>query len=240
MADLGRRHDRALLDALEAIDAESFSGEIWRVVRKGRDALRGSAAGGRWSPPGEFEVLYTSLDRAGALAEIGYRLSLEPIWPSRIRHELHRIGARTTRSLRFARVAELVPLGVDASKYESFDYSATQAIAAAARFLEFDGLIVPSARYDCANIVLFLDRLGDGNRLELLGTEDVDWEAWRKERRATETRPNRGRQCSLTRRMRAKRRRCTAYLTPRRAAGASSAARSRRAPRPGSQSKSSH
>ncbi|MGH7032142.1 MAG: RES family NAD+ phosphorylase [Stellaceae bacterium] len=176
----GRRHDRALLDALEAIEAERFSDEVWRVVRQGRDALRGSAAGGRWSPPGEFEVLYTSLSRAGALAEIGYRLSLEPIWPSRIRHDLHRIGARTARSLHFARVAELVPLGVDAAKYGSFDYSVTQAIAAAARFLEFDGLIVPSARYDCANIVLFLDRASDGNRLELLGTEDVDWEAWRK------------------------------------------------------------
>jgi RES domain-containing protein len=188
MADLVRRHDRALLDALEAIGAEPFSGEVWRVVRQGRDALRGSVAGGRWSPPGEFEVLYTSLNRAGALAEIGYRLSLEPIWPSRIRHDLHRIGARTTRSLRFARVAELAPLGVDASRYESFDYSATQAIAAAARFLEFDGLIVPSARYNCANLVLFLDRTADGNLLDLLGTEEVDWEAWRKERRETEMR----------------------------------------------------
>jgi hypothetical protein len=63
---IGRRsvHDRSILDALEAIDPERFAGEVWRVARKGRDALRGSAANGRWSPSsGEFEVLYTSLER---------------------------------------------------------------------------------------------------------------------------------------------------------------------------------
>src|ERR1700730_7394720 len=39
--------------------------------RKGRDPLRGSTANGRWSPSGgEFEVLFTSLERDGALAEI--------------------------------------------------------------------------------------------------------------------------------------------------------------------------
>jgi hypothetical protein len=29
-----------------------------------------------------------------------------------------------------------------------------------AHFLGFDGLIVPSARYDCLNMVLFGDRIG--------------------------------------------------------------------------------
>ncbi len=71
-------HDRRILDALEAIDPERFAGEAWRVTRKGRDPLRGSAADGRWSPGGgEFEVLYTSLERDGALprSDIGSRWS---------------------------------------------------------------------------------------------------------------------------------------------------------------------
>src|ERR1700747_1593631 len=102
---IGRRpvHDRSVLDALEAIDPERFTGEVWRVARKGREGLRGSTANGRWSlSGGEFEVLYTSLEREGALAEIGYRLSLEPVWPSRIQHEIHRIGVRTQRTLHLA------------------------------------------------------------------------------------------------------------------------------------------
>ena len=118
--------------------------------------------------------------REGALAEIGYRLSLEPVWPSRLQHEIHTIDVKTVRTLRFADVAGLGPLGVDVTKYETFDYGAMQAIAAAAHFLEFDGIIVPSARAACSNLVVFIDRVSEGGRLELKRTEPVDWTAWRK------------------------------------------------------------
>jgi RES domain-containing protein len=183
MSGLSRQHDRELLDALVSYPSEAFSGETWRVTAKGRDALRGSTAGGRWSPPGEFEVLYTSLARAGALAEIGYRLSLEPVWPSRLEHELHRITARTNNSLRFADVSSLSTLGVDVRRYASFEYSVTQAIAAAAFFLDFDGLIVPSARSTELNLVIFAEKLGIGERLKLDASEPVDWSTWRSQRR---------------------------------------------------------
>lgn len=181
MPERGRVHERAILDALEALAPASFRGDVWRTVRKGRDPLRGSVAAGRWSPGGEFEVLYTSLERAGSLAEIGYRLSLEPVWPSRIEHQVHSIAAQAERTLRFADVASLAPLGVDPARYGTFEYAATQAIAAAAHFLEFDGLIVPSARHDSANLVLFLDRIEPGS-LALRHSEDVDWAAWRRSR----------------------------------------------------------
>lgn len=178
-----RRHDRELLDALESHPSEAFSGEVWRITAKGRDALRGSTAGGRWSPPGEFEVLYTSLARAGALAEIGYRLSLEPVWPSRLEHEIHRITARTNNSLRFADVASLSALGIDVRRYTNFDYAATQAIAAAAFFLDFDGLIVPSARSAALNLVIFIEKLDGSVSLKVESSEAVNWSAWRAEAR---------------------------------------------------------
>ncbi len=183
---LSRQHDRELLDALESRPSEAFSGETWRVAAMGRDALRGSTAGGRWSPPGEFEVLYTSLARAGALAEIGYRLSLEPVWPSRLEHELHRITAQTNSSLRFADVSSLATLGVDVRRYATFEYSVTQAIAAAAFFLDFDGLIVPSARSTELNLVIFTEKLDIGEGLKVETSEPVDWSAWRSQNR---TRP---------------------------------------------------
>lgn len=174
-----RIHDRVVLDALEALDPEPFTGTVWRVIRVGREPLRGTAAHGRWSPSGEFEVLYTSLMREGALAEIGYRLSLEPVWPSRIEHEIHAIGVQTERNLRFADVASLAPLGVDPARYQRFEYAATQAIAAAANFLGFDGLIVPNARFDCPNLVIFTER---APALTLIQTERVDWDRWRRNR----------------------------------------------------------
>jgi hypothetical protein len=183
MSGPGRVHDRAILDALERHEPTEFSGQVWRITRAGRDPLRGSAAHGRWSPAGEFDVLYTSLTSDGALAEIGYRLSLEPIWPTRIAHELHTLTVTTRRTLRFADVSSLHPLGVDAGRYESFEYGATQAIAAAAHFLEFDGLIVPGARAPVANLVLFLDQIVEDAQLILSGSVSVDWTAWRRRRR---------------------------------------------------------
>lgn len=183
MAGTGaRRHDRDVLDALEAKDPEPFQGEVWRVTASGRDPLRGSTAPGRWSPAGEFEVLYTSLERDGALAEIGYRLSLEPVWPSQLQHDVHRIVATTQRTLRFPNLRALTPLGVDPARYATFDYSATQALAAAAHFLEFDGIIVPSARSPALHLVLFLGRMLAEDALLVQETQRVDWESWRKSR----------------------------------------------------------
>ena len=173
-----RVHDRAILDALENLEAEAFKGEVWRITRARLDPLRGSTAPGRWSPSGEFEVLYTSLTREGAIEEIGYRLSLEPVWPSKMKHTLHTIAAATKRTLRFADVTALVPLGVNAARYSSFAYEATQAIASAANFLGFDGLLVPSARYEGTNLVVFLDQIG--SPFKVRGTQAVDWAEWRK------------------------------------------------------------
>ena len=144
--------------------------------------IRGSAANGRWSPGGTVEVLYTSLERDGALAEIGFRLSLEPVWPSRIEHEIHEIGVKTIRTLQLADIHGLAAYGVDVSRYESFDYDATQALAAAAHFLEFDGLLVPSARHPSTNLVIFMDR-DAATSLHVKHTDLVDWSAWRKRRR---------------------------------------------------------
>jgi len=172
-----RVHDRAILDALESLESQTIEKTAWRVVRKGRDPLRGAVANGRWNAIGEFEVLYTSLASEGALTEVGYRLSLEPVWPSRIQHEIHTLRIRVDRALVFENLQQLERLGVNITKYDSFEYASTQAIAAAAHFLEFDALIVPSARYDARNLVIFLDRLQTPP--ELIDTDTVNWTAWR-------------------------------------------------------------
>jgi RES domain-containing protein len=174
-----RIHDRAILDALETLPPEAVNKTVWRITRKGRDPIRGSLANGRWSPGGTVEVLYTSLEREGALAEIGFRLSLEPVWPSRIEHVLHEIAARTERTLHFAAIAGLTACGVNISKYESFDYQVIQTVAAAAHFLGFDGLLVPSARHPSHNLVIFTGRVATGS-LTVRQTEPVDWSVWRR------------------------------------------------------------
>jgi hypothetical protein len=74
-------------------------------------------------------------------------------------------------------------LDVGISRYETFDYSATQVVAAAAHFLEFDGMPVPSARFACNNLAVFTDRVTHAGQLQLVSSEDVEWVEWRKKKR---------------------------------------------------------
>lgn len=172
-------HDPDLLDALEAMQPQSFDGEVWRVTWATRDPVAGGTGGGRWHPPNEFEALYTSLDADGAVAEIYHHLSKAPVFSSS-HVKLTKIQAKTERTLAFSGVADLLHLGVNEEVFRRGNYTRTREIGAAARFLDLDGLIVPSARRACLNLVLFLDRLTDLQSLMVVETQDLNWPAWRE------------------------------------------------------------
>jgi len=74
--------------------------------------------------------------------------------------------------------ADIAALGVSESEYGGVNLPRTQAIGAAVEFLGCDGLIAPSARWHCDNLMLFPDRLGAAVTLELVESEPVDWLAW--------------------------------------------------------------
>ena len=73
----------------------------------------------------------------------------------------------------------LAALKVDTGRYSELDYTQTQAIGDATHFLGFDGLIVPSARSESRNLILFIDRLDPNDPLNVTRSEPVDWQAWR-------------------------------------------------------------
>ncbi len=181
-----RARDPELLDALDAHKGVSYEGRAWRVLREGRDALLGASAGARWDP-GTFDVLYTSLAREGALEEIYFHLSRQPVFPSKVRFVLHCLDVRTQRTLRLADLAALSELGVDTASFGDLNYQRTQEIADAAAFLGFDGIMAPSARWDCLNLILFCDRL-EPDDLTDTASEVVDWDAWRELRQTLRTR----------------------------------------------------
>lgn len=172
-------HDPDLLDALEAMEPQAFDGMAWRVTWAARDPLAGGTGGGRWHPPNDFEALYTSLDEDGALAEIYHHLSRAPVFSSS-HVTLNKLQVLSERTLVFDGVAALGPLGVDEEAFRRGLYARTREIGAAARFLDMDGLIVPSARWTCANLVLFPDRLPDLDSLKVVETQEVNWPAWRE------------------------------------------------------------
>lgn len=172
--------DPDLLDALDAHEGASFEGEVWRIVREEREPLQGHPSLAR-SDPGTFDVLYTSLEREGALEEIHFHLSRQPVFPSKIRSVLHRILVRTQRTLRIADLAALEGLGVSPETYGSLSFERTQEIGDAAAFLGFDGILAPSARWPCQNLVLFTERFTPAD-LRVVNSEPVDWADWRARR----------------------------------------------------------
>lgn len=101
------------------------------------------------------------------------------MFPSRMRHDVYELSIKTQNALILADMGQLKSLGVDESRYRELLYTRTQEIGAAAAFLGFDGLIVPSARWDCQNIVLFLD-VFNLEEIQKISTQPVDWKTWRK------------------------------------------------------------
>jgi len=174
-----RARDLELLDALDAHRGVAFEGTVWRIVRQGGDPLQGYPARARWDP-GTFDVIYTSLHREGSLAEIHFHLSRQPVFPSKLVSVLHKISVRTTRTLKLANLEAVERLGVAKDRYGEFAYERTQAIGDAAAFLGFDGMMVPSARWECLNLVLFTDRFSP-EEMTVEHNEVVDWSEWRRQ-----------------------------------------------------------
>lgn len=177
-----RARDIELLDALDAHAGVPFEGDIWRIVRRERDVLEGFASKARWDP-GTFDVLYTSLEREGALEEVLFHLSHQPVFPSKLQSVLHRISVKTRRTLKLADLSAVAALGIAPERYGELSYERSQEIGDAAFFLGFDGILAPSARWQCQNLILFMDRLEPGD-LTVLESEPVDWGLWRSIRQS--------------------------------------------------------
>lgn len=178
MAGKWQARDLKLIDALDAMERRPFAGTAWRAIREGRSALAGHPSGGRWDP-GTFDVIYLSLDPKGAMAELYFHLSRQPVFPSR-NFSLHQIAVQARSVLRFDDLRDLGALGVESSAYSSLLYAPTQKIGDAAAFLGFDGIIAPSARWSCMNLVLFVDHLRPAD-LELVESSHIEWEKWREQ-----------------------------------------------------------
>jgi hypothetical protein len=175
--------DLQLLDAVDAHRREPVDAEVWRAVRDGRDPVLGSQSLSRWCD-GTFDVLYTSSERDGAIAEIHSLLSLQPVFPSKMRWFAHKLKVSCAATLKLADLPTLARLGVDTDRYADRDYARTQPIADAAYFLGFDGLIAPNARWPSLNLVLFTEQIASV-RIEVVSRDDepIDWDRQRKRAR---------------------------------------------------------
>jgi hypothetical protein len=122
-------------------------------------------------------VLYTSLEREGSIAEVvSFLAELSPV-PGPRPLKVSRLGASTAKTLHLVRTS-LEKLGVDMTRYGERDYNRTQEIGAALAFLELDGLIAPSARWSCDNLMIFTANHSLNEHLEVIDTEEIEWRSW--------------------------------------------------------------
>ena len=95
---------------------------------------------------------------------------------------MHLLDVVAQQSLRLI-LTSLEALGVSTDRYAAINYEKTQEIGDAVAFLGCDGLLVPSARWPCENLVLFPENLERGldRKLNLLRSDECDWLSWARE-----------------------------------------------------------
>ncbi len=173
--------DPELLAFLDALEGQPFSGDVWRVTWATRNPLTVSSGGGRWSPEGRFDVMYTSLQQDGALAEAYHHLSRAPVMSSS-----HMLLNRISVSLDYVLKLDadrLMALGMQDPRASRPRDNPGPQIGEATFMLDYQGLIVPSARWDCYNLMVFLDQrsFDMDKHLSFNKATDVNWPAWREQ-----------------------------------------------------------
>jgi RES domain-containing protein len=180
---------QALLDAIETETPISLATQLWRVVTDGRDPLSAGRSGGRWDD-GSFDVLYTSSERDGALAEAWFHGARgQPIPPSKPIKRIHRLEAEFSKVLDLSSESRLAALGVDMQLYGQLsyvqrggEYPTTQQIGEVAFFYEYEAIIVPNARWPTSNVVILTEHASIV-RLTVDDGDVVDLAAWRSHHR---------------------------------------------------------
>jgi RES domain len=172
-------HDPQLIDYLSSLGTREFEGDVFRATRRNLEPNTPSTSGGRWAQRDGAAVLYTSLQREGALAEIAHHWGSFTPRPTKSAL-IHTLNVKCDRTLKLIR-ADLSALGIGENDYSKSNYVRTQEIGETVSFIGCDGLIAPSARWPCDNLILFNDNLALDVTITIKHVEEVDWQVWAEE-----------------------------------------------------------
>lgn len=165
-------YDPVLLDKLEQLAAQSYTGRAWRHMFNGVDPQLPNTRGARWNPAG-VAAIYLSLESATAIAEADYSLAIQPVRPTPRSRELYEVEIDLGRILDLRDVGVLASLGVDEEALRRDPPNECQAVGGGAAWLQCDGLIVPSARAPGSNLVAFVDHMDPDATLTVINRTEL-------------------------------------------------------------------
>lgn len=170
--------DEKIRNRLARVEAVLWEGDVYRHMFAGMAPDRENVGGARWNPSG-VAAIYTALIRETALAEADHRLRLETI-PLRkdIRRTIYRVHVTLNAVVDLSDWTLLGELGIDQAMLEEVQKSslrACQQVGGGVDWYEYDGLLVPSARGEGANLVIYPSNQKPGYSFEVLDTEELAW-----------------------------------------------------------------
>ena len=158
-----------LLKLLEAIQSRAWDGLVWRHMFADNPPTRANESGARWNPPG-VPAIYSSLERATALAEGNHAIAMQSLRPA-VKRTIYNLHVRLEKVFDLSSRSTLLELGIGEVELSDVDHTGCQKIGGAVEWLEHDGLLVPSARNSGINLVIFTRRHGPATDFEIVGTE---------------------------------------------------------------------
>ena len=160
-----------LPERLRALPLGPWQGTAFRHMFGSYPPERENTSGARWNPAG-VAAIYASLSREGALAEAEHQIAIQPVRP-RARRSLYELDVALRSVLDLSDRALLAELGVDEDALRADDMLACRQLGAAAASLNCEGILVPSARAEATNLVIFAAKLGADARFDVKGHEEL-------------------------------------------------------------------
>lgn len=152
----------SLENVLATLQSVAWSGRVHRVMLNDYPPDRENTQGARWNPP-DVAAIYTCFEPAVCIAEVEYNLTHQPrpVRPD-LRKTLYEI------EVTLAAVVDLTPLlprleeiGLGMAQLFADDMKASQEIGRLVTWFGYDGLIVPSARFEGRNLVIYPGRANE-------------------------------------------------------------------------------
>lgn len=154
---------------VDRIGATPFSGQTYRYTAARRDPLSGAGArlfGGRWNPRGIYATTYLALPESACIGELDMAATSQGMTSEtflaapKVFHSLA-VTRLPVLDLRAPETLEQVGLTID--DIAGDDWDACQSVGHAAWFLEFGGVLAPSATGNGYVLAAFEDRIDPGS-----------------------------------------------------------------------------